>query len=132
MTAEASEAQALVETFLRAIEAHDPEGARACLADDGFCYRSPISEFSDADSFIADMTYRTGIVSRLEVRKAFVDGDDVCHFLSVHIQISSRVTVDTVIWSRIVDGRIQWMEILFDAYPYRALFPAGTEPPSWL
>ncbi|MCK8516881.1 nuclear transport factor 2 family protein [Methylonatrum kenyense] len=132
MVQQAGGAQGLVETFLQAIEMHDPEGARACLADEGFHYRSPISEFTDADSFIADMTYRTGIVQRMEIRKAFADGNDLCHILSVHIQISSRVRVDAVIWSRVLDGRIQWMEVLFDAYPYRALFPAGTEPPSWL
>lgn len=132
MTRETAEAGAVVEAFLDAIEKHDPERARSLLADVGFHYRSPISEFSDADAFIADMTYRTGILRRFELRKAFVDGGDVCHFLSVHIQISSRVKVDAVLWAQVADGRVQRMEMLFDAYPYRSLFPAGTEPPSWL
>ncbi|ANB01238.1 nuclear transport factor 2 family protein [Ectothiorhodospira sp. BSL-9] len=117
-----SDPQTLAMQYLRAIEAHDYDTARALLSDGDFVYKSPISRFSDADAFIAHMSLSGSIVQRVEVRHAFVDGPDVCHFLVFHVQLSEKMAVDLVQWVHVQGGRIDRIEALFDAHPYRLLF----------
>ncbi|MGB5614834.1 MAG: hypothetical protein WBM67_19510 [Sedimenticolaceae bacterium] len=65
---------AVVENYLEAFRRRDFEAARACLADRGFEYISPIASFDDADVFISGMDgYQT---SRL-VQLARVKGDRI-------------------------------------------------------
>ena len=120
-----SDPRQLVEAYLRAIEEHMPERARGLLADTDFSYRSPIASFDDADAFVSYIAFSGGIVQRIRTRKVFVDGPDVCHFLEFHVQISNKVAVDLVQWARVRDDRIQRLELLFDAHPYRVMFDAG-------
>ena len=114
-----------VDAFLDAIESHDYERARRYLADDGFRYESPISRFSSADDFIQHLSLLGGIVRRIERRKVFVDGEDVCHLLVYVTQLSDKEATKVAHWSRVVDGRIRCIEVLFDTHWYRQLFEVG-------
>ncbi len=116
--------RAIVESYLAAIGAHDYEGARRHLADTGFRYDSPISSFSDPDDFIQQLSLSAAIVQRIEPLKAFVDGRDVCHFLRFTIQLSEKESVKVAHWARVVDGRIQQLDVVFDAHVYRRMFEA--------
>ena len=113
----------VVEAFLAARDAFDFERARMLLADQGFSFRSPIAAFDSADQFIQYGANASAIVQSVQVRKVFVDGPDVCHFLTYRIQISEKVSVDAVQWAHVEDGRIRRIEVLFDASVYRDLFP---------
>lgn len=112
----------LVDAFLAALTRHDYEQARTFLADEEFGYRSPIAAFQSADDFIQYATLSGGIIQAREIRKVFVDGGDVCHFMTFHIQISEKQRIETVQWARVESGRIRHIEVLFDASPYHELF----------
>ncbi len=111
----------IVETYLNAIAQRDYELARSYLADEGFEYLSPINGFSSAEKFLAYMELAMPIMQRFELRKAFCDGDECCHILSVTSQISEKRTATVVQWSRLKDGKIQRLELIFDAYEYKML-----------
>lgn len=117
-----SEPRAVVEAYLDALAAHDYERARAYLSDGEFCYRSPISVFNSADDFTVHLSLSAGILQRVDRIKVFADGEDVCHFLDMVIQISDKETVRAAQWCRVSDGRIVRIELLFDAHQYRMMF----------
>ena len=119
----AADPLSVVEAFFAAREAFDFERARTLLADLGFSFQSPIAAFDSPDHFIQYSAHASGIVQSVAIRRVFVDGPDVCHFLTYHIQISEKFTVDAVQWARVEDGRIRRIEVLFDASAYRELFP---------
>ena len=121
----AADPLAIVEAFLVAQDRFDFERARGLLADRGFSFRSPVMCFDSADHLIQYTAHSSGIVQSVEVRKVFVDGPDVCHFLTYRIQISEKLAVDVAQWAHVEDGRIQRLEAVFDASLYRDLFPAG-------
>ncbi len=111
-----------VDDYLDAIASHDYERARSLLADEGFRYESPISSFDAADDFIQHMSLMGGIVQGIERLKVFVDGGDVCHLLVYVTQLSDKESTRVAHWSRVVDGRIQRIETLFDTHWYRQMF----------
>lgn len=112
----------VVEAYLDALAAHDYEGARACLSDGVFAYQSPISSFASADELMLHTSLSAGILQRIERLKVFVDGADVCHFLEMIVQISEKRSVRVAHWARVRDGRIERIEVVFDASIYRELF----------
>jgi hypothetical protein len=115
--------RSVVEAYLAAQSARDFDAMRDRLADTGFCYTSPIARIEHADAFIQYAMVSSGIILDRVVRKVFIDGDDVCHILTYRIQISDKECVDVAHWAQVRDGRIQRIEVLFDASLYRALFP---------
>lgn len=120
----------VVERYLDAIVRHDDETLRSCLADSGFRYRSPIGTFDDPDAFAQFVSMTGGILQRIERRRRFVDGADVCHWLVFVTQLSERVSTPAVQWARVQDGRIVSIELLFDAYGYRQLFAETSDAPA--
>jgi hypothetical protein len=114
-------ARQAIDKYLDAIEDHDYERARGLLVDEGFRYESPISSFSSADDFIQHISLLGGIVHRIERLKVFVEGQDVCHLLVYVTQISDKESIKVAHWARVVDGRIQRIEALFDAHWYRQM-----------
>jgi hypothetical protein len=120
----AADPLAVVEAFFAARECLDFERARGLLADQGFSFRSPVMCFDSADHLIQYTAHSSGIIQSMVVRKVFVDGPDVCHFLTYRIQISEKLALDVAQWAHVEDGRIQRLEAVFDASLYRELFPA--------
>ena len=114
---------AVVDAYFAAQLARDFAAMRDLLADQGFCYRSPIADFDRVEDFIQYSAVSSGVVIDRQVRKVFVDGGDVCHFLTYWIQISEKVAVEVAHWTQVRDGRITRIEALFDASSYRDLFP---------
>jgi len=120
--------KSVVDAYLNALRDRDHERAREFLADKEFVYRSPISSFQSADELVQYLTVASGIVQGVEVRKVFVDGDDICHFLTYRIQISEKQAVEVAQWARVRDGRIARIDLVFDASEYRELFDLGEKP----
>ncbi len=118
------------DAYLDALARHDYEGARGCLADTGFSYESPIARFDSADAFMEYSALNMGILQGIERLRTFVDGQDVCAFLTLHIQISDKEQVKMVTWARVEAGRIQRMEVLFDTRIYQTLFIHGDADPA--
>lgn len=119
----------VVDAYFAAQLARDFAAMRALLADQGFSYASPIAVFDQADDFVRYSAFSSGIVIDSQVRKVFVDGGDICHFLTYRVQISEKVAIAVAHWARVREGRIVRIEVLFDASLYRDLFPGGASPP---
>jgi hypothetical protein len=114
--------RALVDELLDAIERHDYERARGLLADEGFSYESPISSFTSADDFVQHFSLMAGILHKIERRRVFVDGQELCHILIFVTQLSDKESMKAVLWTRVAEGRIQRIEALFDTHWYRRMF----------
>lgn len=115
----------VVTDYLNAARTFDYERARACLADQGFEFTSPILQFHSADDFIRHSALTGAIIQSAEVRKVFVDGPELCHILTYRIQISEKQDLAAALWTRVQAGRIVRIEAIFDASVYRGLFPEG-------
>jgi len=113
--------QDIANAYLEAVARRDYAAARAYLADEGFEYLSPLNCFSTAEPLIAYLELATPIVQRVDVRKVFSDGDDVCHIVTVTSQISEKRASTVVQWSRVVQGKIRRIELIFDAHEYKKL-----------
>jgi hypothetical protein len=120
----------IVDAYLAAQSARDFEAMRCLLAKEGFVYRSPIAAFVRAEDFIQYAALSSGIIIAKDIRKVFVDGEDVCHFLTYLIQISDKLSIDVAHWAQVREGRIGRIEALFDASVYRELFPSDEAQPS--
>lgn len=123
MTATAPTPRELVERYIDAVARFDYATARACLADEDFTYSGPISTFRSADALVQYLQLVTPIVQRIEIQKGFDAGDDVAHFLVVGTQLSEKLAVHVAQWAHVRDGRIDRLELVFDAHWYRSLFP---------
>jgi ketosteroid isomerase-like protein len=115
----------IVNGYLDAIGARDFERARRFLADRGFSNRSPISTFDDADAFVADLSRVGAILERMERRRVFVDGNEVCVILDYVTHMHRRQVTPVVHWMRTVNGKIAAIETFFDARVYEELFELG-------
>jgi hypothetical protein len=113
---------AVVQGFLDAVAERDFDRARAFLADTRFSYRSPLSDFDDATVFIADISRVGSILERIEVRRTFVDGDEVCTIINFFSRMDRLQVTPVVQWARVAHGRIAAMEVFFDARQYASMF----------
>lgn len=111
----------IVNAYLEAAIGFDYALARTYLADEGFQYVTPLNQFQSADQFIAYAEMASPIVQRVETRKVFVNGNDVCHILNVTSQISEKRSNTLVVWATVEDGKIKMLEVVFDAHEYKML-----------
>lgn len=114
---------AVFKAFIDAFSARDFDRLRRCLADEDFAYKSPISHFDNATEFVKDL-YRIGqILEGIEIRRVFVDGNEVCAILNFKIRINILDITPVVLWSTVENGRIKRQEAFFDATEYSQMFP---------
>ena len=114
--------EAVVSAYLDAYAARDFGQARRYLSDHSFTYRGPLSTFTSADAFIADVSRIGAILERIERRKTFVDGNDVCSILTYKVRMDRLMVAPVVQLATVVDGKIVAMEAFFDASEYQRLF----------
>jgi hypothetical protein len=119
---QSADAAALVDAYLDALAAHDYERIRAMLCSERFHYESPIACWDGADDYLNYLMMTAGILRRIERLHVFADGGDVCHWLQVETQLSDRVSTRIAQWTKVADGQITRVEMLFDPYRYRLLF----------
>lgn len=122
LPATAPSPEQVVDAYLGAIAARDFDAARRCLSGRSFRHRSPISSFSDADAFIADISRIGPILEAIERRRTFVDGNEVCAIVDYVTRMDRRQVTPVVHWLTVVDGRIVAIETFFDARGYAKLF----------
>ena len=118
---------AVVEDYLGAFARRDYDAARACLADRGFEYISPIASFDNADVFISGMDGVGAILHRLETRLRFVEGNDVCHVLDITVSMDGYETSRLVQLARVEGDRIVRLEAIFDATGFHRMIGDPTQ-----
>jgi hypothetical protein len=113
----AKSAKEIVMEFLQAItgEQRDFKTARSYVKDN-VSYVSPLNSFDRAEPYLKYNEHLK--LPKLDIKKVFVDGDDVCilHETSLPPRISS--TVFTSLWFQVDDGKISSLRALFDPRPF--------------
>jgi ketosteroid isomerase-like protein len=117
----AAEPTQIVETYLKAFEQGDFDRARSCLSD-AFTYIGATARFNDPESFIENVWHVGQILHHIEIRKTFVDDNDVCSIMNFHVHLDERRSVPVVQWAKVEDGKIRTIEVFFDATEYTAMF----------
>ena len=111
----------IINNYIKAIEKGDFEHVRSCLADE-FSYEGPTASFNDPESFIENFWYVGQILHHIETRKIFVDGNDVRSIMNFYVHFDEPRSVPVVQWATVKDGKIQMIEVFFDASDYMAMF----------
>jgi ketosteroid isomerase-like protein len=116
-----ADAAQVAEEFFDAWTSKDFTRARELVHDD-LSFAGPIDSFSDADSYLQSVQGLSQIITGIEKRKVFVDGDDVCVIYDMHtVPVpESRIAE----WYTVRDGKIAAVSVVFDARPFAPLFEA--------
>jgi hypothetical protein len=102
--------------FESALGQKDYDAARRLLADD-VSFRGPIDTFDRADAYIGALQRLGTMVERIDVLKAFEDGDDVAIFCELHMR-APLPTAFVAEWYGVRNGKIQSVRVAFDARPF--------------
>jgi hypothetical protein len=110
-------AKEIVIAFLEAItgEHRDFKTARSYVQEN-VSYVSPLNSFDRAEPYLK---YNESLhLPKLDIKKIFVDGDDVCilHETSLPPRIPSMVF--TTLWFHVDGGKISSLRALFDPRPF--------------
>lgn len=108
--------------FLDAFEKLDFDRARPLLADDGFRYDGPIDHFDDAAAFIDNISNIGQILKRIERRKVFADGGDVCVICTFWTTLSQIEQTRVALWCRVNGTHITRIESFLDVRAYARMF----------
>ncbi|MBI5462426.1 MAG: hypothetical protein HY941_09610, partial [Gammaproteobacteria bacterium] len=63
------------------------------------------------------------ILDGIDVRRLFVDGNEICAILDFRIRINIVDITRVVLWAIVEDGKIVSIEAFFDATEYSQMFP---------
>jgi hypothetical protein len=104
-----------VMSYVNALDNHDYNSARNWLGDN-VLVKGPAGEaFRSPDEFISMMQKQQG---KYEIKKVFVDGDDVCLLYDF---ITRTVTAFFASWYKVKDGKIILVQTVFDPRPFAAM-----------
>jgi hypothetical protein len=104
-----------VMSYVNALDNHDYNSARNWLGDN-VLVKGPAGEaFRSPDEFIRMMQKQQG---KYEIKKVFVDGDDVCLLYDF---ITRTVTAFFASWYKVKDGKIILVQTVFDPRPFAAM-----------
>jgi limonene-1,2-epoxide hydrolase len=114
---DSSNAMEVVISYLNALNDQDFKAARGYL-NDNMTFLAPIASHNSADAYFKEnerLRSEFGIKKVLyEVKRVFVDGDDVCVFFDFNI---GSVTLFACGWFQVEDGKISSIRVLFDPRP---------------
>ena len=107
----------IVQSYNDAVGRGDFKAARKFLQDD-LSFQGPLDTFNRAEDFLAAIQRLAGIVEAVDVKKMFVDGDDVCVLYDMKSKAGTSFIAE---WFRIRGGRIASIRVVFDARSFVAL-----------
>ena len=110
----------VVQRFMQAMEKGDFAMARELLTDD-FTFQGPIETFRRPEPYLESLKKLQPIIERIEMKKIFVDGDDVCLLYDM-VTRTPAGTAFIAEWHRVKGGKIAEIRVVFDARPFAAMF----------
>ena len=113
-------ASEIVESYRAALGKGDFAAARKLMQDD-MNFQGPIDTFNRADDYLEATRKLASIIQRIDLKKVFVDGDDVCVLYDM-VTNTPAGTAFIVEWYQVKGGKIASMRAVFDARPFAALF----------
>ena len=112
----------IVTEFLDAVENGDFRRAGQMLSSEGFSYRGPIDQFDTAKAFLDDLARISTILKRIERRRFFSDGNEVCAIVTYVTTVEDVANTRAAHWLRIENGLIVSIEGFLDARAYARMF----------
>jgi len=103
----------IVLAYENALNNGDWETARSYL-DDRLKLAGPLANYDNADSFIEAMKKRQSMIKKVDIRKIFSEGEDVCILYDVITVIPNAPTSFTAEWCHVKDGKINSIVVVFD------------------
>jgi hypothetical protein len=113
-------AREIVESYREALGKGDFASARN-LMQDNMVFEGPLDTFNKADDYLAANKKLASIIQGIELKKVFVDGNDVCVLYNM-VTNTPAGTAFIAEWYQVKDGKIAYMRAVFDARPFAAMF----------
>jgi limonene-1,2-epoxide hydrolase len=113
-------AKEIVETYQAALGRGDFAAARELLHDD-LAFHGPIDTFNRADEYLAASKRLANIIQRIDVKKVFAEGNDVCVLYDM-VTNTPAGTAFIVEWYQVRGDKIGALRAVFDARPFAAMF----------
>ena len=88
---------------------------------DNMTFQGPLDTFNTADQYLESLKRLASIIQRIDLKKVFVDGDDVC----VLYEMVTNTPAGTAFigeWYQVKDSKIAYVRAVFDARPFAAMF----------
>jgi predicted SnoaL-like aldol condensation-catalyzing enzyme len=112
--------QDVVTKYEKALGSGDWAAARSYLKDD-LKFRGPIAQHDKAEAYLEDLKRLHSIIKSIEVKKVFVDGNDVCLLYDM-VTNTPAGTAFICEWHHVVNDKIGSIRVVFDATPFAPLF----------
>jgi hypothetical protein len=109
----------IVQGFMGAMGKGDFVAARKFL-DSNLSFQGPIETFHQADPYLESLKKLHHIVERVDVKKMFVDGDDVCLLYDMVTRTAGTAFIAE--WHHVTGEKISAIRVVFDARPFAAMF----------
>jgi hypothetical protein len=110
----------IVQAFKQALGSGDVAGARKLLHDH-LSFQGPIDKFDKPEPYLEALNKLHPIVERIDMKKMFVDGDDVCLLYDM-VTKTPAGTAFIAEWLHVKGGKIASIRTVFDARPFAAMF----------
>ena len=117
-------AKDVVLSYQRALGNQDYKAARSYMADQ-FSFQGPLATHDKPEGLLKDLEQLHHIVKGVEMKKIFVDGDDVCLLYNL-ITSNAPLKSFTAQWYHVQGGKIASLRVVFDARPFAAMLQAGS------
>ena len=116
-------AKDIVAGYQKAMGQGDWAGARTYLADD-LSFVGPFESFNRPEPYLEALKRLHHIVERVEPRRMFAEGDDVCILYDM-VTNTPAGTAFICEWYRIRGDRIGSIRVVFDPRPFVPMFEQG-------
>lgn len=113
----------IVTDYQQALGRGDFDGARELL-DDKLSFHGPIETFNSREPYLESLKKLHHIIKRIDVKKRFVDGNDVCLLYDM-VTNTPAGTAFIVEWYHVKGGKIAEIRVVFDPRPFAAMFARG-------
>lgn len=113
-------AKEIVTGYQKSLGAGDFAAARKFLHDD-LLFVGPFETFQRPEPYLEALSKLHHIVERVEPKKMFVDGDDVCILYDM-VTNTPAGTAFICEWYRVRGDRIGSIRTVFDARPFAPMF----------
>lgn len=115
-----SSARETVESYQVALGIGDFAAARKLMQDD-LTFQGPIDTFHQADDYLESLKKLASIIQRIDVKRVFAEGDDVCVLYEM-VTNTPAGTAFIAEWYQVNGGKIAALRVVFDARPFAAMF----------
>jgi SnoaL-like protein len=110
----------IVMSYQAALGAGDFVAARK-LMQDTMTFQGPFDTFHTADEYLEAVKKLASIIQRIDLKRVFVDGQDVCVLYDM-VTNTPAGTAFIAEWYQVGGDQITSLHAVFDARPFAALF----------